>query len=135
MSKTVEIPYGIGHTEYYQKSVVADFLLDVDESEERQCKLHNDINLILRQKTLHRQIGLDALRTYVQGLERQQAEQHDFTDEELFSLIEPKFINNMTTAYEYAKYLQENSKDVESRYKSIKGYKQRREEFINSSKL
>ena len=129
MADKVTIMCGIAHTKRYTKSIVADFLVDKDE-ENGFTKLHSDVNLLLRQKTIHRKIGLDALRDYVQNLERTETNKHDFTDDELFSMIEPKDINNLTTAYEYAKYLEHQSEAIKEKYKKMKKDKETYDEYV-----
>lgn len=120
-TKQVNIPFGLGHTKFYSKSIISDFLVDRDE-DGNIVQVNSDVNLLLRQKTLHRKVGIENLRDYVDNL--MVADKSDgmpnFTDDELFQLIEPKSINNLTTAYEYAKYLQANSKEVKNRFEQIK---------------
>lgn len=127
---TVEIPFGIAHSNFYVKSIVRDYLIDVSSDEEKVCKLHSDINLILRQKTLHREIGIPALRDYVTSLEFVQSDKHDYSDEELLSLIPPRDVNNLTTAFEYTRYLKENEKQMKQRYNELKQFKSDRENYL-----
>lgn len=120
MAKNVIINYGSDHTKKYVKSVVADFLVEKsDNSENPEYKIISDVNLILRQKTLHRNVGIENLRDYIDKLQYNQSEQHNFTDDELFSMIEPKAINNLTTMYEYARYIQDNSKSIKSKFDEL----------------
>lgn len=123
MSKTV-ISYGADHTKKYVKSVVADFLVEENE-DKSEMQIISDINLLLRQKSKHRVVGLDLLRDYVDNLQYKQPVQHNFTDDELFSLIEPKFINNHTTMYEYARYMQEHGKQMKAKYDELVKAKER----------
>lgn len=128
-TKKVRIFYGASHSKTYTKSVVSDFLVDKDK-ENGFTKYHSDVNLLLRQQSLHKKIGVDLLRDYVNGLEISERDKHDFTDDELFSLIEPKEINNLTTAYEYAKYLKKNSDDIKKRYKDMKKAKDDYDSYV-----
>lgn len=133
MTKQINIPYGVGHSKFYNKSIIADFLVDKDD-DNNISHINSDVNLLLRQKTIHRKVGIDQLREYVQGLMHDNPDMPDFTDDELFQLIEPKSINNLTTCYEYAKYLQANSKDVKSRFETLKKHKLSYANLINSKK-
>ena len=126
----VKIPFGIGHSKFYTKSIIADFLVDRDDKN-NVLHINSDVELVLRQKTLHRKIGTDSLREYVQGLMREFPETPDFSDEELFQLIEPKSINNLTTCYEYANYLQSHQDDVKRRFESLKKHKQAYEDLTS----
>lgn len=119
MAKQVSIPYGIDHTKHYTKSIFADFLVETSNDEDKIVIINSDVNLILRQKTLHRKIGLDNIRDYVQNLQRETGEYHNFSDDELFQLIEPKSINTMTDAFEYSRYLKHSSDDVRKRYDKL----------------
>lgn len=112
--------YGLQHSKKYIKSVVADFLVNSStDDEDKEVKINSDINLLLRQKTIHRSVGIDLLRDYVQNLQRENSEQYNFSDDELFSMIEPREINNLTTMYEYARYMQDNSKQIKSKFEEL----------------
>lgn len=119
----VSVPYGVSHSKRYNPSIVVDYLVERDDETNEVC-INSDINLLLRQKTLQRRIGVDLLRDYVNNLEREQSQKHDFSDDELFQLIEPKDVNNITTAYQFAKYLQNNSENIKSKYESFKREKE-----------
>ena len=127
MAKKVDTsyPFGFGHSKTFEKSIVSDFLVSVDNSNdsipsnERLMKFHSDLNLLLRQKSIHRRIGSDLLREYVEKLQAPDVQKTQLSDDELFQLIEPKQVNNLTTAYEYAKYIEKNSKECEKRFKEI----------------
>lgn len=121
-NKVVNIPYGVSHTKKYQPSVLASLLVERSFDDDSVTFI-SDVNLLLRQKTLQRRVGVDLLRDYVQSLERTQTEKHDFSDDELFQLIEPKAVNNITTFYEFAKYLQHNSETIKSKYVQMKKHK------------
>lgn len=128
--QSVKIPFGLGHTKFYSKSIISDFLCERDE-QGNIVTISSDVNLLLRQKTMHRKVGIEQLRDYVQNLMHENKDtQHNFTDDELFQLIEPKSINNLTTSYEYAKYLQANSKDVKQRYDKLVKDKEDYENYI-----
>lgn len=130
-NKKVVVPYGLGHSKFYTKSVVADYLVDVSRDEDKVTKVNSDVNLLLRQKTLHRRIGVDLLRDYVDNLQRDLPEHHNFTDDELFHLIEPKSINNLTTGYEYAKYIQASGETMRKRFEELKSLKKQRDDLYN----
>ncbi len=114
--------YGISHTKEYKPSVIAPFLIDKD-ADGKFLKRHSDAYLLLRQNRLQETIGAESIRAY---LDQQRAMHgtslvpHDnLSDEELFSLIEPKEVNNLTTAYEFANYLKENGDKVKAKQKEI----------------
>lgn len=118
MSK-VKIVYGAGHTRRYNKSIVADFLVTSSDDVDKVTKIHSDINLLLRQKNVHKSIGIENLRDYVEHLQMSEPEKHNFTDDELFSMIEPKSINNLTTMFEYARYIQDRSEKIKEKYDEL----------------
>lgn len=121
MTKTIKRPrYGAGHTKYYNKSVVSDFLVEKSNDDLNVVHFNNDIHLLLRQKNIHKVIGTDVLRTYLEELDNGAPHSHKFSDDELFSLIDPKGINTITDCYEFSRYLQEHSDDVNNRYKTLK---------------
>ena len=128
-TKNLSYTYGLGHSQSYSKSVVSDFLCTVssDDCEDhlKPIKLSSDIHLLLREKSIHRRIGVDVLRDYVEQLQQKESElsRANLTDDELFQLIEPKSVNNLTSSYMYAKYLKDNSDKVKERYNTlIKSY-------------
>lgn len=123
--KEINLPYGVGHSKFYSKSVIADFLVDRDE-DNKIVQINSDVNLLLRQKTIHRKIGIDNLRDYVDNLMINDKSQGlpEFSDDELFQLIEPKSVNNLTSCYQYAKYLQDHSKEVKAKLDELKKQKQ-----------
>lgn len=138
------IRYAIGHSKKYSKSPVADFLIDSHGDSENDICLCNDIKLLLREKNLHKKIGSDLLRDYVESLQKQSSldsEHVNFSDEELFQLIEPKDINNLTTSYLYAKYIKDNESKLKSRYDDIlaskkhyDAYIKKRDDIVNTLK-
>lgn len=123
--------YGASHSKFYSKSVVADYLVEQDDTT-KEVKLISDLHLLLRQQKVHNSIGVNLLRDYVQNMELKRPDKHDFTDDELFRLIEPKDINNITTAYEYARYLKDNSDKVKSRYDDLKREKNAYDEYVRT---
>lgn len=132
-TKNVFIPYGIGHTKKYKKSVVCDYCVEVSDDVDKVTRITSDIELLLRQKAKCRAIGPEILRDYVQNLERDMPEQHNFTDDELFMLIEPKCINNLTTAFEYSRYLKDNGDKIKDKYSEMVAFHKRRNEQIKES--
>lgn len=134
MSKEVEkvayVRYGSGHTKLYTKSVVADFLCNRSDDEENETHFISDIHLLLRQKKLHDSIGVDALRAYLESIDNGTPQSHNFTDEELFQLIEPKGLNTITDRYQFAKYLQANQDDIKQKYENLKSSSESYKSFI-----
>ena len=131
MSKEINIPYGVGHSKFYSKSVISDFLVDRD-ADNNIVHINSDVNLLLRQKTIHRKIGIENLRDYVEGLMSQDKTDgmHNFSDDELFQLIEPKSVNNLTTCYEYTKYLQDNAEKLKAKFEDLKKQKTSYEAYM-----
>ena len=85
--------YGISHTKEYKPSVIAPFLIDKD-ADGKFLKRHSDAYLLLRQNRLQETIGAESIRA---SLDQQRAMHgnslvplENLSDEELFSLIEPK---------------------------------------------
>lgn len=133
--KTVKLPscltYGVKHSRSYVPSLVTQFL---DERDEKGCMLkrHSDIHLLLRQESLQRKIGVDALRRYFdQNMMNgnRSGTTDNLTDDQLFELIPLKEVNNLTTAYEWACYLSDNEKELKSRYESYKKTRDKQDAF------
>lgn len=126
----VIIPYGADHTRKYTKSVVADFLVQ-KSNESNAIHICSDVHLLLRQKNIHKVIGRDVLRSYLENLDNGAPHSHSFTDDELFSLIDPKGIGTITDAYEFSKYIQSHSDDLKTRYNELKEKKHRYDTLKN----
>lgn len=105
--------YGVAHSRFYKPSIVSRLLGERDSKGEMQV-IRTDAYLLLRQNNLEKQIGVESLRRYFDSLRGS----FDFvdtsrlSDDELFSLIPPKGVNNLTTAQEYAEFLQAKSEEV-----------------------
>lgn len=122
--------YGKQHSRTYKPSVVAPFLVERDDKG-RCVKIHSDVHLLLHEQNLQRKIGTDAIRNYIDSLYVNAEPRPALSDDELFGLIEPKEINNITDAWKFAKYLQDNSDKVKSAYKD---YVAKRRELENFNK-
>lgn len=123
MSEKIYVRYGDAHSKHYKKSVLSSHLVSNTKDEEGNVihtKLYTDLHLLLREKNIHKQIGLDALRSYVESIQlTEKSMPTDLTDEQLFQLIEPRTINNLTDAYQYAKYIEAHSKEIKKRYDEV----------------
>lgn len=111
--------YGISHSRHYEPSVVTSFLDERDENG-MLIKRHNDVHLILRQESLQRSIGIETLRRHFDQMRMNgntSMSTDNLTDDELFQLIPPKSVNNLTTAYEWANYLQDHEADLKKKHK------------------
>ena len=113
------LQYGLSHSKRYVPSPIREFLVERD-AESNFIKMKSDVHLLLHQKDMQKHIGTSVIQRYIDE-QRQSAMQsliphENLTDDELFNLIEPKEVNNITTAYEFAKYLQSNSKEFNKRY-------------------
>lgn len=115
------IRYGHDHSKQYKKPIVSDFLSVQNENGE-VVKRHRDLYLLLRQKDLQRKIGVEALRSYVENMLQPQTPRPSLSDEQLFQLIEPKSIDNITDAYQYSRYLQSVHGDIKSKYDELQKY-------------
>lgn len=123
MSKNITIPkvkYGSGHTRRYSKSPLADFLVQCSTDDIPVVHFCNDVHILLRQKNLHKTIGVDVLRSYFENIDNGSPDSHHFSDDELFSLIDPKGLGTITDAYEFSKYIEKTSVDLKERYKTLK---------------
>lgn len=112
------LTYGKQHSRSYVPSILAPFLVDRDDKG-RVVKQHSDVHLLLHQQNLQKKIGVDAIRNYLDKLHRDPTPRPDLSDDELFSLIEPKEVNNLTDAWKFAKYLQGNSDKVRTKYDDL----------------
>lgn len=113
------LTYGINHTRHYVPSVVTS-LLDERDEHGRLLKRHSDVHLILRQEKLQRSIGVEALRRHFDQMRMNgntSMSTDNLTDDQLFAMIEPKAVNNLTTAYEWANYLQDHHKELQKKHK------------------
>ena len=123
MSKEIEIPkvkYGSGHTRKYSKSVLADYCVQVSNDDDKVVHYCSDVHILLRQKNLHKTIGIDVLRTYFENIDNGAPDSHHFTDDELFELVDPKGLGTITDAFEFSKYIEKQDADLKKRYKTLK---------------
>lgn len=123
--------YGVDHSKQYKPSVVAPFLREAD-TDGSLVKVHSDIHLLLRQKSLQRSIGVDSLRAYFDGLVNSQGSSmstDQLSDDQLFELIPPKSVNNLTTRYEWAQYLQDHEKELKAKLSESKKFASKQKEL------
>lgn len=126
MSK-INVSFGVGHTKRFVPSVLTNFLPLRDENG-KVIKIMSDVSLLRHQKDLEKKIGVDSVRRYLEKLDASSRvssplSSRDLSDDELFSLIEPKEINNLTDSYQYAKYLASRSSEVKDKYNKLLDYK------------
>lgn len=112
--------YGTSHSKFYKPSVVAPFLVEKDSTGNVIC-YRSDRYLLLRQQSKANQIGAESIRRYLDGLtdKTHHANSASLTDDELFSLIPPKAVNNLTTATEYLEYLASQEKELKVKSKEL----------------
>lgn len=123
--------YGLRHTKKYKPSIVTPFLDERDENG-NLIKRHSDVYLILRQESLQRSIGIDALRRHFDSSRMNgntSMSTDGLTDDQIFDLIEPKAVNNLTTAYEWANYLKEHEEELKAKRDEYVKTRSRQEEF------
>lgn len=123
--------YGDKHSVKFQKSVLDDFLTDTtldDDDHKEVVKVHSDIHLLLRQQSLQRTIGLEQLRMYIDKMISPPAEQHNLSDDELLSMIEPR-LDTITDAYEFSQYLQKNHEYIKGKYEHFQNLKKQMKTF------
>ena len=126
--------YSDAHSKRYQSSVISPFLVERDDKG-NVLRYNNDIKLLLRQKDLHKSIGYDAIRAYVDKLNTNPIPTHNLTDEELMGLIPPDGVDTITDLYQYNKYLEAHQKEIKSRYDALQKHKREakeREDRFNS---
>lgn len=109
--------YGSKHTRRYVQSPIAQFLVERDD-DGNMIKIHSDVYLLLHQKNIQRHLGVDAIRSYLNSMIVPSSPMPDLSDDELMELIPPKDVNNLTTSYQYCKYLQEHSETIKQNYKN-----------------
>lgn len=119
MKKQLNPRYGVKHSRHYKPSVISSFLVSTTE-DGQPIKHHSDLYLLLRQNNLQKKIGLEVIQNYIEQLERPSAPRPQLSDEQLLALIEPKEINNITDAYQFARYLQQNHESVSKKYDEYK---------------
>ncbi len=111
----------IAHKHSKQLDTTTLFKLLSSQDESGRCvKYHSDIYLLLREKNLEKMISQETLRNYVDSLRTNVAPSPDLTDEELFQLIEPREVDNITDAYQFSRYLRENSDKFKGKYEELK---------------
>ncbi|AXF52719.1 MAG: hypothetical protein [Microviridae sp.] len=125
--------YGIDHSKFYNPSIVSNFLSEFDEKG-NFIKRHSDVHLLLRQQNLHKSIGVESLRRYFEqqnmaGNQTALFSTDNLSDDELFDLIEPKSINNLTSAYEFGRYLEAHDKELKQKVKDLRETRDRRTKF------
>lgn len=118
------IAFGAAHSKSYKRPVISSFLTAHDAAG-KVIKRHRDLYLLLRQKNLQQKIGLETIRNYVEKMIQPVTPMPNLSDDELFQLIEPKSIDNITDAYQYARYLQSRHNEVKDKYEELKAIKQR----------
>lgn len=127
------LTYGISHSKEYKPSPVAKFLVEKNKETGRFLKRHSDAFLLLRQNKLQQSIGADVIRGYLDNLRAVHGSSmipsENLTDDELFSLIEPKSVNNLTTAHEFAQYLKANKDKIVNDHKKLVSEKQARDKW------
>lgn len=134
MSENKKIRYGAKHSIYYTPSVISPILTERDENGDI-VKINSDVYFLLRQKNLHQSVGIESIRAYLDSIERQPIERPELTDDELFSLIEPKSINTLTDAYQYARYLESHSDEIKVKYAQLKAQKKSYDNYMSKYNL
>lgn len=114
--------YCAKHSRHYKPSVVAQWLMSKDEKG-NVLKFHSDIHFLIRQKEINKHVSVEALRSYIDKLHYQGEARPQLSDDELFSLIEPREVNTITDAWQFAKYLKQNSDTITMRYKQFSDYR------------
>lgn len=115
----VNVSYGVGHSKKYRPSIISPVCMDCDE-DGKIVHVHSDSYLLLRQEALSKRMGVEAIKSYFDSIRVQSVSSvPDLSDDELFSAIIPKEINNITDAYQYAKYLKDNHSEVKKRYDNL----------------
>lgn len=127
--------YGVAHSRFYKPSVVSRLLPERDKNGDIVV-VRSDSYLLLRQNNLEQQIGVESLRRYLDSM-RGTSDYIDtsaLTDDELFSLIPPRGVNNLTTSHEYAEFLKAKSDDLVRQGKDYVGKHTRMLKYFGGSK-
>ena len=124
----INISYGDAHSKRYQPSVISSFLIEKDEKG-NIIRFNNDVKLLLRQKDLHKSIGYDCIRAYVDTLNRTHEQPHNLTDDQLMSLIPPDGIDTITDVYQYNKYLDAHKDTIKKHYDEYQARAKREKEW------
>ena len=128
MARLFNINYGDAHSKRYEPTPISQFLIERDEVG-NIVTYNSDVHLLLRQKNLHKSIGLDTIRAYVDSLNKNPDPLHNLSDDELMSLIPPDGIDTITDAYQYQKYVEAHSEHIKKEYKKLQDYKKRQADW------
>lgn len=122
--------YGLRHSKQYVPDPISQFLYEKDD-DGNLIKKHSDIHLLLREKDLQKQIGTEVCRRYFESLQRSDSsiDTSSLTDDELFDLVPLKAVNNLTTSYEFSKYLEAHKKELKENYAAYKKRLEQQTEF------
>lgn len=115
--------YCAKHSRHYKPSVVAQWLMSKDDKG-NILKFHSDIHFLIRQKEINKHVSAEVLRSYIDKLHYQGEARPQLSDDELFSLIEPREVNTITDAWQFAKYLEQNQQKIKSKYDDFRSYHQ-----------
>lgn len=125
------LTYGIRQTRTYKPSVVSPFL-DERDSDGNLIKRHSDVHLLLRQESLQKSIGVESLRQYLDRIHvngNQAFSTDNLTNDQLLDLIPPREINNLTTQYEWMKYLEDNENQLKLKLEEYQKTRARQSDF------
>lgn len=114
--------FGINHSKYYKPSVVSPFLEEKDDKG-RLIRRHSDVYLLLRQERLQKSIGVESLRAYISQMASRGEVSPipaDMSDDDLFNLIEPKDVDNLTDAWKFGQYLNQRKEELTGKYNSLR---------------
>lgn len=119
--------YSDTHSKRYKPSIISSFLVEKD-SDGNVLRYNNDVKLLLRQKDLHKSLGYDAIRAYIDRLNTNPEPHHNLTDDELMGLIPPDGLDTITDLYQYNKYLEYHKNEIKSKYDSLQKHKKESQE-------
>ena len=127
--------FGLSHSLQIRKQPILDVSVDELDSSSHLVKFRSDVELLLYDKSLQTKLGADALRYYLDNLNSSDSsDTSKFSDDELFQLIDPKDVNTITDAYEYARYIKQHSEQVKENYKAMQLRKKSEQALAESLK-
>ena len=134
------VNYGLAHTNLFKAQAIQACQVDTIDSDSHLFKLRSDIDLLLYDKSMQTKIGADSLRNYIDSVNaassvKSPIDTSKLSDEELFSLINPRDVNTITDAFEYARWCKSHDDELRANYKALQKAKLDAKRFSDSLKV
>lgn len=96
-------------TYLFVPSSISDCLI-LEDKDGNLIRILSDVEFILHNRDVEKNVSADTLRHYVQSIVSSQNQSifDNATDDELFNALTPRSVNTITDAYKYEQYLKEN---------------------------